>query len=103
MDLQQNAVPIPDKPKAVYTAEDTVFAWLSLLLSFLYCQALPVTQNPLGGFLLILALFASGFVLIRLKKQPVSPICILSAVGGTSSLPLSSMVRLRSLPLPVRA
>lgn len=82
MDLQQNAVPIPDKPKAVYTAEDTVFAWLSLLLSFLYCQALPVTQNPLGGFLLILALFASGFVLIRLKKQPVSPICILSAVGG---------------------
>lgn len=82
MDLQQNVMQRPVKQRIVYTTEDTVFAWLSLLFGFLYCRAFPVTQNPLGGFLLILSLFTAGFVLIRLKKGTFSPPCILSALCG---------------------
>lgn len=63
-----------------YTVTDTVYAWLSLLFAFLYCQALPVTKHPLGGFLLIIALYISGFVILRLKKVKITPVCIISAV-----------------------
>ena len=69
----ENNTPLPPKPeKPVYTTADTAYAWLSLLLSFLFCQSLPVTEYPLGGFLLIVALFVSAFVILRVKKQKPS-------------------------------
>ncbi|MBE6947873.1 MAG: DUF4173 domain-containing protein [Ruminococcaceae bacterium] len=69
-------------PQPVYSAVDTVYAWLSLVLAFLFCQALPIAQYPLGGFLLILALYATGFIILRLKKLKLCPVCILSAVSS---------------------
>lgn len=72
-----------EKPAApVYTAVDTAYAWLSLLLSFLFCQAVPVAKYPLGGFLLIMALYASGFVILRLKKVKIGTVCILTTVSA---------------------
>ncbi len=77
------AVPAPQiRPKPVYTVTDTVYAWLSLVFAFLFCQTLPVAVYPLGGFLLILALFASGFVILRLKKRKLDWVCILSALSA---------------------
>lgn len=65
-----------------YSPLDTVYAWISLLMAFLFCQAVPVAQYPLGGFLLILLLFVSGFVILRLKKLKTDPTCIASIVSS---------------------
>lgn len=74
--------PILEPQEPVYSVTDTVYAWISLLAAFLFCQALPVAEHPLGGFLLIVALYISGFVILHLKKQKLSPVCIFSAVSA---------------------
>lgn len=71
-----------EAPKPVYTVADTVYAWISLLLAFLFRQSVPVAEYPTGGFLVILAMFISGFVILRVKKQKLSPVCIFSAVSA---------------------
>ena len=88
MNSQQNE-PVFSQPPAVvsqespqYTVADTVYAWLSLLFAFLFCQAMPVAEHPLGGFLLIATLYASGFVILGLNKVKLCPACILSAVSA---------------------
>ena len=70
----------PQKP--IYSVVDTVYAWICLLMAFLFRQSLPVAEHPLGGFLLILTLFLSGFVILRIKKKKLSPVCIFSAVSS---------------------
>ncbi len=82
MNTVQNGPATQEMEKNVYKAEDTAYAWLSLFFGFLYCQAVPVTKNPLGGFLLILALFTMGFVIVRLKKLKLSAVCIVSALSS---------------------
>lgn len=74
--------PIQEPQKPVYTLTDTVYAWLSLIFAFLFCQTLPVMERPLGGFLLILSLFISAAVILRLKKQKLDRACLLSAVSA---------------------
>lgn len=80
----QNFTPYtpPQPPKPTYTPADHTYAWLSLLFAFLFCQAVPVIDYPFGGFLLILALFISGFVILRIKKLKLSPVCVLSALSS---------------------
>lgn len=65
-----------------YTPVDAAYAWLSLLFAFCFCQALPISEHPLGGFLLIVALYAAGFVILRLKEVKLRPVCILSALSA---------------------
>lgn len=72
----------PEPSKPAYSVTDTVYAWLSLLLAFLFCQTTPVAEHPLGGFLLIAILFTLGFVIIRLKKQKLYPVCVLCAISA---------------------
>ena len=95
--------PFPEfkpSPKPVYSVTDTVYAWLSLLLGFLFCQTVPVAEYPLGGFLLIAAMFASGFVILHLKEKKLSLAGILSAVSALvigSALLLTNAVFLINL------
>ena len=89
MNPNSNATDSAFRPE--YTPIDTAFAWLTLVTAFLFCQSLPVTSYPLGGFLLILALFASAFVILRIKKQKLAPLCICSAL---SSLVISTALLL---------
>ena len=73
----ENNVPIPEyetvhrpvfkKPPREYTAIECVFAWLCLFAGYLFCKAFPVRNNQLGGFLLILVLFISSTVILKLK------------------------------------
>ena len=65
-----------------YSALDTVYAWFSLLIAFLFCRVIPVEENPLGALLLILALFATGFGILKLKKLKPDATCIISAVSS---------------------
>lgn len=71
----------PDPVKPVYSVADTVYAWLCFLFAFLFCQAAPVMEHPFAGFLLILALYITGFVILSIKNVKPSPFCILSAVS----------------------
>lgn len=100
---EQNHSPIPVPQESlpqgatppVGSVADTAYAWLSLLFAFLFCQFTPVAQRPLGGFLLIVALFITGFIVMRAKKQKMTPICVLSAVSALiigSSLLLTNAV-----------
>lgn len=65
-----------------YSVIDTIYAWLSLVFAFFLCQIAPVERYPLGGFLLIFALFITGFVVLGIKKVKIKPICIISAVSA---------------------
>lgn len=100
---EQNHPPIPEPQDSLLqnTAQtigslaDAAYAWLSLLFAFLFCQFTPVAERPLGGFLLILTLFITGFIVVRAKKQKIAPICILTAVSALvvgSSLLLTNAV-----------
>lgn len=66
-----NALPtdLPDTAQTpVHSTADVVYAWLCLLFGYLFCRSLPVTENPLGGFLLILLLYGAAAVILSLKK-----------------------------------
>lgn len=77
------SIPTPSEQQEYnYSITDTIFAWLSLVFAFLFCKVLPVTEHPLGGFLLILTLFAAGFVILKLKKIKISRTCVLSALSS---------------------
>lgn len=75
--------------KPTYSRTDTIYAWLCFAFGFLFCQAAPVTEHPLGGFLLILSLYITGFVILSLKKVKLTAACILSTI---SSLILSAVL-----------
>ena len=79
---EQNCPTPPQPQKPTYTVADTAYAWLSLLMAFLFCQTAPVAEHPLGAFLLILGLFITGFVILLVQKRRLSPACILSAVSS---------------------
>lgn len=72
----------PQPPKPVYSGTDTLYAWLSFLFAFLFCETLPLAKHPLGGFLLICTLFVSGFVILWVKRINLSPACSFSAVSA---------------------
>lgn len=95
--------PEPAKPaRPTYALTDTVYAWLSFAFGFFLCQALPVTKYPLGGFLLIAAIYLSGFVVLRLKKQKLplaSILCALSAMVINAALLLTDTKFLLQLSL----
>ena len=79
---EQNYPMPPESQKPTYTVTDTAYAWLSLLMAFLFCQTSPLAEHPLGAFLLILGLFITGFVILLVQKRKLSPACILSALSS---------------------
>lgn len=91
--------PVETPKKPVYSMTDTVYAWFCFLFAFLFCQAVPVTKHPLGGFLLIFTLFVAAFIIFRIKKIKLYPVCILAAV---SALVISAALLLAESPFLVR-
>ena len=77
------APPPEEAPKKrVYTLTDTVYAWFSMIFAFLFCQAVPVIKHPLGGFLVIIALFITAFTIFRVRKIKLYPVCVLTAISA---------------------
>ncbi len=66
------------------------YGWLCLILGYLFCRAFPVTENPLGAFLLIAVMVTVGFVFFVLQKAKVSLYMIL--VGVTTVVVASSII-----------
>ena len=94
MNLQEHNIPYSSQPatpptlledtpkKRTYTLTDTVFAWFSLIFAFLFCQSISIKNHPSGGFLLILTLFITAFIIFRKKKIKLYPVCILTAISA---------------------
>lgn len=81
--MPQNLPPVaPPKPRRAYSGFDSVFAWISFLFAFLFCQALPAGEHPTGAFLLVLLMFAAAFVILRVKKLPLSRACLFTAISS---------------------
>ncbi len=74
----------PSKP--TYGTNDSIFAWLSIVVCILFVHALPIVENTLGGVLSVIMLFGFAtlyfvFSKVRLKAPTVTfgiIICILS-------------------------
>ena len=70
------------KPSRGYSAAECVFAWLSLFAGYLFCKAFPVRNNPLGGFLLILFLFISSTVIMKIKGVKLRSLPVIAAISA---------------------
>lgn len=92
MNWQDETMFMPPEPpeKPVYSPHDSIYAWLCLVFAFLFCQAVPVTDHPTGGFLLILGLFLTAILVFRFKKlKPVCPFAPISALVISAALILT--------------
>jgi len=73
---------VPVKPQREYKGYECVFAWLCLFAGYLFCKAFPVRQNPLGGFILILFLFAVSTVILKIKGAKFGALPIIAAISA---------------------
>lgn len=79
----------PQRPKPSFAGLDTLFAWLSIVVGFLFVRTLPVVQNTLGGILFTCLLFAFGACyLVRSKVTPNAQVIVFAAVTCVLSLGL---------------
>ena len=66
-----DAPPTPKKEKRIFTVSDTVFAWLSYIIGYLFCRSVHTASSPLGSALFIVILFAAtGGFLHAIKHKP---------------------------------
>ncbi len=72
----------PVRKKTSYSTTDSVFAWLSFVFAFLFCHVVPVVKHPLGGFLLIYALFITAFIILGIKKIRLTASCVLTSISA---------------------
>ncbi len=80
-------------PAREFSLLESVFAWLCVAAGYAFCRVFPVNQNPFGGFLFILALFITIFVIAKLKgvRFKAMPLIIaVSAVVVSSALIFSA-------------
>lgn len=78
--------PEPAPPRA-FTTPESVYAWLSLAAGYAFCRAFPVGDHPLGGFLLILALFAATAIVLKCRGVKWG---LLPALAASSAVVVSS-------------
>ncbi len=80
-------------PPRVFTALESAFAWLAVLFGYLFCRSVPVNKHPLGGVLLVVALFTCTSVVLYVSKKRISftaYMIALSAILLSFSLIVSS-------------
>lgn len=65
-----------------FSGADVVFAWLSLLLGFMFCQCFPAMNYPFGGFLFKTVLYIATAVILLVQKVRIPLTCWLSALSA---------------------
>lgn len=73
---------MPRKPKRIFTALESIFAWLCLFVGYIFCRVFPVDAHPMGGFLFIVALFAVTVVVMLRKGCRLRPLRLLVALSA---------------------
>lgn len=69
-------------PKRRYTAAESVFAWLCLILGYLFIRVFLNSLPPLGTLLFIILLYALTFVVVKLEKARFSAPAVISFLSG---------------------
>jgi len=64
--------PVPENIRTEYTQNDTVFAWISILMGFIVARAVPISKNSLGMTVTTLCFIALGLVFSRANKLTVT-------------------------------
>lgn len=81
------------KPEREFSIPECVFAWLSLLMGYLFCRAFPAINNPFGAFLLILGAYVFAVVFVKVKSDRFQALPLTVLISGflvSLSLVLSS-------------
>ena len=89
-----------EEKKRDYTGIESVFAWISFVFGFFFCKVFPAHVNPMGAFILVVAMFIITTVVLKVKgaKLGIMPIvAAISAVGISAALIFSSNPMLASL------
>lgn len=68
--------------RPVFTGTEVVFAWLCIVLGYLFPRTLPLYTKPIAGFLYILALFVTAFVILKLHKVRLRAHILLTAASA---------------------
>ncbi len=74
------------KMKYSFSGPEIPYAWVCLLLGYLFCRTVPIFLNPLGGLIFILAVYAaSGMILVIKRQRPtgtsVAAACVSLVMG----------------------
>lgn len=75
--------------KVEYTAAESLLAWICLIAGYVFCRTFPVTTNPLGCAIFVVALFISTAVVLVIKgfRPTALPVTVaVSAVLIAASL-----------------
>lgn len=83
----------PKMPKREYSLKENIFAWLSFILAYFFWLTVPINDNPLGAFIVVLLMYIGATVVFFIKGRKPQPMPVLvgaSAVVISTSLVLSS-------------
>ena len=69
-------------PKRRYTAAESVFAWLCLILGYLFIRVFLNSLPPLGTLLFVFLLYALTFVVVKLEKARFNAPAVISLLSG---------------------
>lgn len=65
-----------------YTKLDTLFAWLCLIIGYVFCRVFPAFTAPMGAMIFIIALFTVVTVFLKLSRIKLTPISVAVAISG---------------------
>ncbi len=68
--------------KRIFSAVDSIFAWLCLLAGYAFCRVFPAARHPLGAFLFILAIFTVTAVILKQKGSHFTAVSLIGAVSA---------------------
>lgn len=74
-----------------FSLKDCIFAWIAFFAGYLVCRAIPVVDNPFGGFLFITALFVVTAVVLIMKGFKLN---FSSVLSGSMAIILSMSLAL---------
>ncbi len=84
---------VAKKPKREFSKKETLFAFLCFIVSYLFCLSIPISNNPLGAFIVIILMYIGSFAFVLSKGKRIKAMPVLvgaSAVVTCFSLVLTS-------------
>ena len=75
-------MPINETEKPKYAVYDSIFAWLCILLGYLFWRAIPVSDYPMGMFLVVLIAVISTIVILVIKNALKSYLSLIFAISS---------------------
>ena len=72
----------PVKEEIQFNVIDSIFAWITLIIGYLFCRAFPVKESTLGGFLLVLGAFVITFIVFKIRGEKIGVLPTLAAISA---------------------